>query len=60
MFIGSDNLRCYVYGTQYKIITHNLIQKTITKAVIEMYEGDEGLGDGFQLLIGLAEIHVPI
>lgn len=24
-----------------------------------MCEGDEGLGDGFQLLIGLAEIHVP-
>ena len=24
-----------------------------------MCEGDEGLGDGFHLLIGLAEIHVP-
>ena len=34
-------------------------QKTDTKAVVEMCEGNEGLGDGFHLLIGLAEIHVP-
>jgi len=24
-----------------------------------MCEGGDGLGDGFQLLVGLAEIHVP-
>ncbi|XP_065907778.1 protein mono-ADP-ribosyltransferase PARP4-like isoform X3 [Dysidea avara] len=40
--------------------THKLrIKKTATKAVVEMCEGDDGLGDGFQLLVGLAEIHVP-
>ena len=41
------------------IHTYALLQKTASKAVIEMCEGDQGLGDGFQLLIGLAEIHVP-
>ena len=51
---------CMVFYMQYKIITYNLLlQKTANKAVIEMCEGDEGIGDGFQLLIGLAEIHVP-
>jgi hypothetical protein len=30
----------------------------LTKATIEMLEG-ESIGDGFELLIGLAEIHVP-
>ncbi|XP_065907785.1 protein mono-ADP-ribosyltransferase PARP4-like isoform X2 [Dysidea avara] len=40
--------------------THKLkIKKTATKAVVEMCEGGSGLGDGFQLLVGLAEIHVP-
>lgn len=34
------------------------IQRTATKAVIELEPG-QSLGDGFQLLIGLAEIHVP-
>lgn len=48
-----------VFYIQYKFTTNILLQKTATKAVIEMCEGDEGLGDGFQLLIGLAEIHVP-
>jgi len=38
---------------------YTLIQKTATKAVVEMCEGGDGLGDGFQLLVGLAEIHVP-
>ena len=42
-------------------ITRNslLLQQTASKAVVEMCEGYGGLGDGFQLLIGLAEIHVP-
>ncbi|XP_060597096.1 uncharacterized protein LOC132751015 isoform X2 [Ruditapes philippinarum] len=34
------------------------VKRTLTKATIEMLEG-ESIGDGFQLLIGLAEIHVP-
>ena len=33
-------------------------KKTVTKAVIVMEEG-QNLEDGFQLLICLAEIHVP-
>ena len=49
----------YAYIRTVQITTNLLLQKTATKAVIEMCEGDEGLGDGFQLLIGLAEIHVP-
>ncbi|XP_041352469.1 protein mono-ADP-ribosyltransferase PARP4-like isoform X2 [Gigantopelta aegis] len=39
--------------------THKLrIKKTATKAVVKMKEG-QSFKDGFQLLIGLAEIHVP-
>ncbi|XP_028417262.1 protein mono-ADP-ribosyltransferase PARP4-like isoform X3 [Dendronephthya gigantea] len=34
------------------------LKKTATKAVLEMKEGQK-LDNGFQLLIGLAEIHVP-
>ena len=33
-------------------------QRTSTKAVVELERGS-GLADGFQLHIGLAEIHVP-
>jgi len=44
----------------HRIICNSLLlQQTASKAVVEMCEEDEGLGDGFQLLIGLAEIHVP-
>ena len=35
-----------------------LVQRTATTAVVELCPGSI-LGDGFQLLIGLAEIHVP-
>ena len=35
-----------------------LFQRTSAKAVVELPKGSL-LGDGFQLLIGLAEIHVP-
>lgn len=35
-----------------------LFQRTQTKATIEMLE-NQSITDGFQLLIGLAEIHVP-
>ena len=39
--------------------THEIRQKrTATKAVVELCNASS-LGDGFQLLIGLAEIHVP-
>ncbi|KAK3593675.1 hypothetical protein CHS0354_013571 [Potamilus streckersoni] len=39
--------------------THKImLMKTLTKAVVEMCNG-QSLSDGFQLLIGLAEIHVP-
>ena len=39
--------------------THPLkVKKTDTKAVIEL-QPDTGLKDGFQLLVSLAEIHVP-
>ena len=58
LFINSEF--CYVscfHATVY--ICHFYPQKTATKAVVEMCEGDDGLGDGFQLLVGLAEIHVP-
>ncbi|XP_053398285.1 protein mono-ADP-ribosyltransferase PARP4-like [Mercenaria mercenaria] len=34
------------------------VKRTLTKATVEMMEG-ESIADGFQLLIGLAEIHVP-
>jgi len=34
------------------------IQRTATKAVVSLEHG-QSLEDGFQLLIGLAEIHVP-
>ena len=34
------------------------VQRTATKAVVLLERG-QPLGDGFQLLIGLAEIHVP-
>ena len=43
----------------YSYPTCSITQKTATKAVVEMREGGDGLGDGFQLLVGLAEIHVP-
>ena len=66
-FLHKNNLlpckyNCYIrivftYSTELHYSL--LLQKTATKAVVEMCEGDEGLGDGFQLLIGLAEIHVP-
>nr|XP_034334282.1 protein mono-ADP-ribosyltransferase PARP4 isoform X4 [Crassostrea gigas] len=41
--------------------THKVLSKrTATKAVVEIPdESDQTLEDGFQLLIGLAEIHVP-
>ena len=35
-----------------------LVQRTATTAMVELCPGSI-LGDGFQLLIGLAEIHVP-
>uniref|UniRef100_A0ABM0MFB2 Poly [ADP-ribose] polymerase n=1 Tax=Saccoglossus kowalevskii TaxID=10224 RepID=A0ABM0MFB2_SACKO len=39
--------------------THEInIKRTATKAVVELVK-DSVLGDSFQLLIGLAEIHVP-
>ncbi|XP_070569266.1 protein mono-ADP-ribosyltransferase PARP4-like [Ptychodera flava] len=39
--------------------THEInIKRTASKAVIEL-EKNSTMGDGFQLLIGLAEIHVP-
>ncbi|XP_062607148.1 protein mono-ADP-ribosyltransferase PARP4-like, partial [Saccostrea cucullata] len=39
--------------------THKiLVKRTATKATVEMKE-DQTIEDGFQLLIGLAEIHVP-
>ena len=37
---------------------HSFVQRTATTAVVELCPGSI-LGDGFQLLIGLAEIHVP-
>ena len=37
---------------------YSLVQRTATTAVVELCPGSI-LGDGFQLLIGLAEIHVP-
>ena len=44
---------------EMKSPTHLLkVKKTDTKAVIGL-TSDVGLGDGFQLLIALAEIHVP-
>ena len=33
-------------------------KKTAAKAVVEM-EKNQSVGDGFQLLVGLAEIHMP-
>ena len=39
--------------------THKIkMKKTATMATVELCEGS-GLGAGFQLMIGLAEIHVP-
>ncbi|XP_078337991.1 uncharacterized protein LOC111100311 isoform X3 [Crassostrea virginica] len=39
--------------------THKIrVKKTLTKAVVAL-DKDQMIGDGFQLLIGLAEIHVP-
>ena len=35
-----------------------LFQKTLTKATVELVDG-QSIEDGFQLLVGLAEIHVP-
>ena len=40
------------------IVMNMCFKKTVTKAVILIEEG-QNLEDGFQLLIGLAEIHVP-
>ena len=37
---------------------HILTQQTASKAVVEMQK-NQGLGDSFKLLLGLAEIHVP-
>ncbi|XP_070191086.1 protein mono-ADP-ribosyltransferase PARP4-like [Littorina saxatilis] len=34
------------------------VKQTASKAVVELRDGQD-IGDGFQLLIGLAEIHVP-
>ena len=34
------------------------MKKTATKATVELCPGEK-LGTGFQLVIGLAEIHVP-
>lgn len=34
------------------------MKKTASKATVELCPG-ESLGSGFQLLIGLAEVHVP-
>ena len=40
--------------------THSLkMKKTDTKAVVELKSSNTDLGERFQLLIGLAEIHVP-
>ena len=36
----------------------NAFQKTLTKATVELVDG-QSIEDGFQLLVGLAEIHVP-
>ncbi|KAL8613683.1 hypothetical protein ACOMHN_029775 [Nucella lapillus] len=39
--------------------THSVkVKKTASKAVVEL-KRDQGIEDGFQLLVGLAEIHVP-
>ena len=56
-----DRKSIIILYTLYWYISRNslLLQQTASKAVVEMCEGDGGLGDGFQLLIGLAEIHVP-
>ena len=35
-----------------------IFQSTVTKCVVETLSG-QNIADGFQLLIGLAEIHVP-
>ena len=35
-----------------------LFQKTLTKATVELVP-NQSIEDGFQLLVGLAEIHVP-
>ena len=44
---------------ELKSPTHSLkVKKTDTRAVIGL-EPDVGLGEGFQLLVSLAEIHVP-
>ena len=34
------------------------MKKTATKATVEMCSGEK-MGSGFQLLVGLSEIHVP-
>ena len=39
-------------------ILHNRMKKTATKATVELCPG-EVMGAGFQVLIGLSEIHVP-
>ena len=38
--------------------TVNSFQKTLMKATVELLE-NQSIEDGFQLLVGLAEIHVP-
>ena len=45
-------------GNTELFIADFFVQRTATKAVVLM-ECGQPLGDGFQLLIGLAEIHVP-
>ena len=35
-----------------------IFQSTVTKCIVETLSG-QNIADGFQLLIGLAEIHVP-
>ena len=39
------------------VLSHSIFQRTETTAVVHF--ADRSLDKGFQLLIGLAEIHVP-
>lgn len=46
------------YNSNQIIIIIIRMKKTATKATVELCPGEK-LGTGFQLVIGLAEIHVP-
>ena len=47
-----------ILNAHFVLILKMLFQKTLTKATVELVDG-QSIEDGFQLLVGLAEIHVP-